>query len=70
MLPGFNTFDILNEIEKRGQLVRLVRIAQSAKQTTPDIPFFGGKGGVIERVFGQLFKTKATGKLNGYWEDL
>lgn len=66
-------FDILHEIEKRGQLVRLVRTAQSPEllsllgagkqQRTPEIPFFGGgKGGIIERIFGQLFKTKATGK--------
>lgn len=65
-------FDILHEIEKRGQLVRLVRTAQSAEllsllgggkqQKTPEISFFGGKGGIIERIFGQLFKTKATGK--------
>ena len=65
-------FDILHEIEKRGQLVRLVRTAQSPEllsllgagkqQKTPEIPFFGGKGGIIERIFGQLFKTKATGK--------
>lgn len=66
-------FDILHEIEKRGQLVRLVRTAQLSpelmsllgagkQQKTPEIPFFGGKGGVIERIFGQLFKTRATGK--------
>lgn len=66
-------FDILHEIEERGQLVRLVRTAQfspelmsllgAGKQSkTPEIPFFGGKGGIIERIFGQLFKTRATGK--------
>lgn len=67
-------FDILHGVEKKGQLVRLVRHAQVSQelmsllgagkqQKTPEIPFFGSsKGGVIERIFGQLFKTRATGK--------
>lgn len=74
-------FDILHEIEKRGHLVRLVRMADwkeakhfedtMDKVVRPDIPFFGGSGGgkgtkggggIIERIFGQLFKTRATGK--------
>lgn len=54
-------FDLLHEIEKRGQLVRLVRTAQRG-QTLPEIPFFGGEGGVIERIFGQLFKMRAKNK--------
>lgn len=67
-------FDILHGIEKKGQLVRLIRTAQISpelmsllgggkQQKTPEIPFFGSsKAGIIERIFGQLFKTKATGK--------
>ncbi len=53
---------LLHEIEKRGQLVRLIRTAQRSSQTLPEIPFFGGEGGVIERIFGQLFKMGAKNK--------
>lgn len=55
----------LREIEKRGELVRFLKQGQYRfkSQTTPDIPFFGGSSGsVIERVFGQLFKTRQNGK--------
>lgn len=55
--------DLLHQVEKRGQLVRLVRVAQyRGGQNLPEIPFFGGKGGVIERIFGQLFQLRAKNK--------
>lgn len=59
---GSDMLDLLHEVEKRGQLVRLIRTAQRSTQTLPEISFFGGEGGVIERIFGQLFKMKAKGK--------
>lgn len=69
-------FDVLRGIEKRGELVRFIKQAQltdemksllglhsQRAQKTPSIPMFGGQSkSVIERVFGQLFKTRQTGK--------
>ena len=71
---GNNMLSVLHQIEKQGQLVRFVRTAGPFSEVqsllglgrpkdTPEIPFFGSsKGGLIEKVFGQLFKMKAHGK--------
>jgi hypothetical protein len=62
-IANYNMLDDLHEIEKKGQLVRLARGETSFDTITrPDIPFFGGEGGIIGRIFGQLFKMKAKGK--------
>jgi hypothetical protein len=54
-------FDHLRQIEKRG----LIREAQlfGGPKTLPDIPMFPKQNaGLLERIFGQLFQTKRTGK--------
>lgn len=60
LIEANNMLDLLYKIEDSGKLVSLVRTAQA--RSLPEIPFFGGKGGVIERIFGDLFKMKAKNK--------
>lgn len=63
LVEAANMLDLLHQIEKKGKLVRLVRTAQyRGGQSLPEIPFFGGKGGVIEKIFGQLFQLRAKNK--------